>query len=172
MSFSKKLGSSYDKVKDQAKLKTISINLGDVQFDLKVRIPLKKEMEALTERINNPDKDRIDIIFKRLAEPIKKIVEDSGDEFLSVVNSEKQTITITDDDVVLDGSSVRQAATLTAMWEIKVEEYFHLLESETGIPVNETFEQISEELPDIAIKEILEVIETSIKPDYKTAKKN
>jgi len=172
MSFSKKLGSSYDKVKEQAKLKTIQINLGDVQFNLKVRIPLKKEMESITERINNPDKDKVDVIFKRLAEPIKKIVADSGDEFLNAVNSEKQTIIINDDDVILDGSSVRQAATLTAMWEIKVEEYFHLLQSETGEPVNESFEQISEELPDIAVKEILEVIENSIKPDYKTAKKN
>jgi hypothetical protein len=58
------------------------------------------------------------------------------------------------------------------MYELKVEEYFHLLQSETGEPVNESFEEIGEELPEAVIKLILEKIEQAVKPDYNTAKKN
>ena len=38
-----KLGKQYDKVKDQAKIRTLNIKLGDAAFDLKVRIPLKRK---------------------------------------------------------------------------------------------------------------------------------
>ena len=58
------------------------------------------------------------------------------------------------------------------MWETKVEEYFHLLQSETGEPVNESYEEIAEEFTEPVIRQIVEDIEAAIKPDYKTAKKN
>ena len=93
-------------------------------------------------------------------------------EFLTALNNEKQMLKITDDDVIIDGSSVKQVAGMTAMWEARVEEYFSMLQSETGEPVNETYEQISEEFPEQVIRQIIENIETVIKPDYKATKKN
>jgi len=88
------------------------------------------------------------------------------------LNSDKETIVIKDKDIEVNGTSVRQVATFTAIWESRVEEYFHLLQSENGEVITESFEEISAEFPDIAIKEILEAIEGAIKPDYKSAKKN
>lgn len=169
---SSKLGKSYEQVKAETKLKTIHIDLDEVKFDLKVRIPLKKEMEAITAKILSPDEARVDKIFKRLAEPMIKALEEGGEDFVKALNDKKQVITKTDDDLIVDGTSVRQVANFSAIEENKVEQYFHLLVSETGEPITETYEQIVEEFPEFVIREIVAEIDKAIKPDYKTVKKN
>jgi hypothetical protein len=172
MTFAQKLGGSYEAVKDQVKIKKLTIEVGTVKFDVRVRIPLKKEMEALIEEVANPSEEIINRIFDRLSKPVLDSVKDGGEDFLKAINAEKDVIVITKDDLMLDGQSVRQIAMFTAMWENKVERYFHLLQSESGTPIDETFEQIAEEFPEPVIRQIVEAIETSIKPDYKSSKKN
>jgi hypothetical protein len=172
MSFANKLGKSYEMVRDQAKIKKIEIELGEVKFNLRVRIPLKHEMETLTEKIANPDPEKVQVIYNNLTKSIKQAIEDGGDDFLKVLNSDKETIKVTDDDIVIDGTSTKQVANMTAIWEIQVEEYFHLLQSETGEPITETFKEISQEFPEQVIREIVKEIDNAIRPDYKTAKKN
>ena len=61
---------------------------------------------------------------------------------------------------------------MAAINEVQIEEYFHLLQSESGEPITETYEQISAEFPEQVIKEIVAQIDAAIRPDYKTAKKN
>jgi len=172
MALANKLGKSYTKVQAETKLKTIHIDLEEVKFDLKVRVPLKKEMETITATILSPDEARVNKIFKRLAEPMIKALEDGGEDFVKALNEKKQTITKTDDDLIVDGTSVRQVANFSAIEENKVEQYFHLLVSETGEPITETYEQIVEEFPEFVIREIVAEIDKAIKPDYKTVKKN
>ena len=172
MSFADKLGKSYGVVRDQAKIKKIDIELGEVKFSLKVRIPLKHEMESLTEKIANPDPEKVNVIYENLTKSIKQAIEEGGDDFLKVLNNDKETIKVTDDDIVIDGTSTKQVANMTAIWETQVEEYFHLLQSETGEAINETFKDISEEFPEQVIREIVTAIDGAIRPDYKTAKKN
>lgn len=172
MALANKLGKSYEKVKAETKLKTIHIDLEEVKFDLKVRVPLKKEMEEITAKILTPDQARVDKIFKRLAEPMIKAMDEGGEDFVKAINDKKQTLTKTEDDLIVDGTSVRQVANFSAIEENKVEQYFHLLVSETGEPVNENYEQIIEEFPEFVIREIVAEIDKAIKPDYKTVKKN
>lgn len=172
MSFANKLGASYEGVREQVKVKSIKFDMGEVKFTLRVRIPLKKQMEALMDRITNPDKELVEQIYKRFADPVQETLTAGGEDFLKVINSEKETITVLDNDLLIDGQSVRQVATFTAMWETKVAEYFHLLQSETGEEINETYEQITQEFPEPVIREIVDGIESAIRPDYKTAKKN
>lgn len=172
MALSSKLGKSYDKVKADIKIKTIHIDLDEVKFDLKVRVPLKKEMEEITGRILSPNQEKVDAIFKRLAEPMIKALEEGGEEFTKAINEKKQVIVKTDDDLIVDGTSVRQVANFSAIEETRTEEYFHLLVSETGEPVNETYEQITEEFPEFVIRAVVSEIDAAIKPDYKTVKKN
>ena len=172
MSFADKLGKSYGMVRDQAKIKKIDIELGEVKFSLKVRIPLKHEMESLTEKIANPDPEKVNVIYENLTKSIKQAIEEGGDDFLKVLNGDKETIKVTDDDIVIDGTSTKQVANMTAIWETQVEEYFHLLQSETGEAINETFKDISEEFPEQVIREIVTEIDGAIRPNYKTAKKN
>jgi hypothetical protein len=170
MTIASKFGAGYDS--NRAKLRTIALPLGDSEFALKLRLPVKREMEEMTEAIASPPKERIDAIYTRLADPMRQLIKDSGDDFLAALNSEKQSVIIKDDDVIIDGNSVRQVAMLSAMWEIKVERYFHLLQTETGEEITESFDEISAEFPDSIIKDIVQTIEDTIKPDYKNTKKN
>ena len=172
MALASKLGKSYEKSRDQAKIKTIELEVGNARFNLRVRIPLKKEMEDIIDKVSKPNPALIEKIYERLAAPLKKTLAEGGEEFVKAVNANEGTITVLEDDILLQGSSVRQVATFTAMWETKVEEYFHLLQSETGDAINETYEEIAEEFPEPVIKQLVEDIEAAIKPDYKTAKKN
>jgi hypothetical protein len=167
-----KLGSSFNEVKNQIKLRTINIDLGEVKFDLKVRILLKREMEDLVSAIASPPKEKVEEIYKNFTAPILKSIEEGGEGFLDAINSEKQMLIVKDDDIIVDGSSVKQVASLSASWQIKVEKYFSLLQSDSGEPINENFEQISEEFPESVIKKIVEEIENVLKPNYGEVKKN
>lgn len=172
MSFAKKLGKSYEMVRDQAKTKKITIELGEVKFNLNVRIPLKREMEELTEKITNPSVEKVNEIYTRLTKSLKASLDEGGEDFIKAINSEKETIKVSEDDIVLDGTSMKQVASMTAIWENQVEEFFHLLISDNGEAITETFAEISEEFPEQIIKEIVSQIDQAIRPDYKTAKKN
>lgn len=172
MKLATKLGKSYEQSRDQAKLKTINLEIGNARFSLRVRIPLKKQMEEMIEKISNPDPAYVEAIYNKLADPLKKTIQDGGEDFAKAMAESETGIVITDNDVLVQGSSVRQVATFQAMWETKVQEYFHLLQSETGEPITETYDEIAEEFPEPVIKQMVEDIESAIKPDYKTAKKN
>lgn len=172
MTFASKLGASYSQVRDQVKIKKIEVTVGSVTFNLRVRVPLKREMELMLERIAKPNAELVEQIYQRLSKPLKESIAEGGDDFLEMLNKDKQIITVMDDDMIVDGNSVRQVATFTAMWETKVVEFFHLLQSESGEPIDETYEQITEEFPEAVVRQIVEEIESAVKPDYKTAKKN
>lgn len=172
MTLSKKLGKQFQQVKDEIQIKKITIDLGEVKFDLKMKVPLKREMEEINAKVLTPAKEKVDEVFERLSAPMRKTLEEGGEEFIKALNESKQTITVTDDDIIVDGTSLRQVAQFQAIEETRIEEYFHLLISETGEPIDESFEQISAEFPDFAIKEIVQSIQATISPDYKSAKKN
>lgn len=172
MSISKKLGKGIQQISDELPIRKITIDLGEVKFDLRLRVPLKKQMEELTARVLSPSPERVEEIYQRLSAPMRQTITDGGDEFLKALNEKKQAVIVTDDDLVIDGTSVRQVAQLQAMDEIKVEEYFHLLISETNEPVTETYEQIIAEFPEFVVKEIVDAIQGAIAPDYRTTKKN
>jgi hypothetical protein len=169
---SSKLGKSYEIVADQTKIKKATVDLGEVKFDIRVRVPLKKEMEEITAKIVNPPEDKVAKLYDKFAAPLRKTLEEGGKEFLEAINKEKQTIELLDDDLIVDGKSVKQIATFAAIEETRVEEYFHLLVSETNEPVTETYDEITSEFPEFAVQEILKAIDQAIKPDYKTVKKN
>ena len=172
MAFADKLGSKYTAVKDQVKIKTIHIQANEAEFDLKVRIPLKQEMELMNETIVATDKDKIEDLYNKLSAPVRKSIADGGEGFLEQINKDKDFIIVRDDDMIVDGNSIRNVATMSIMWQTKVEEYFHLLISETGEPINETFDQIEQEFPDEVIKKIVDEIDKAIKPTYDSVKKN
>lgn len=172
MSIANKLGPSYEAVRAASRVKTIKVKLNDVDFDFKVRIPVKREMEELTAAISNPDETIVQQIFDKFALPLKKTIDESGSEFLNALNADSEKIKVTDNDVVVNGTSIRQVAQMTAVWQLQVEKYFALLQTPTGEPVNETFEQIADEFPEQTIREIVNNIEEAIRPSYKETKKN
>jgi len=172
MTVTKKLGSSFASVRDKLKFRTIRVEFDDAAFDLRVRIPLKHEMEAINERIQNPKPEHIEAIYKRFSEPLLATLKDAGDDFLKAINDGEEKIVVGKDDVMVNGTSMRQVAMMTAMSETRVEQYFHLLQSETGEPITESYEEITTEFPEQVVKLIVEAIDKAIKPDYQNAKKN
>jgi hypothetical protein len=172
MTVTQKLGSSFASVREKLKFRTVRVEFDDAAFDLRVRIPLKHEMEAISDRIQNPSAEHIEKIYKRFSAPLLETIKDGGDEFLKALNDGDQKIVITSDDVSVSGTSMRQVALMTAMSEVRTQEYFRLLQSETGEPITESFEEITFEFPEQVIKLVVEAIDNAIKPDYQNSKKN
>ena len=172
MKLSEKLGKSLVQVLDQLPIKKIHIDLGDVQFDLKVRTPLKREIEELNARILSPTEDEIKAIYDAYAEPILKTLIEGGEDFEKAMAESKQKIEKLDDDLIVDGTSVRQISYFQAVEQKRIEEYFHLLETETGEAVTESYKEIISEFPEFAIKAIIAEIQKVIAPDYSSTKKN
>ena len=172
MGISNKLGADYEAIRAAARFKTIHVKLNDIEFDLKVRIPVKREMEAITATISDPDADRVNTVYESLAAPLRKTLDEAEEGFLEALNADKEKIKITDNDLVIDGNSVRNLAKMTVIWQMQVEKYFSLLQSATGEPITESFDEIAEEFPESIIKEIVSKIDEAIRPNYKEAKKN
>jgi hypothetical protein len=172
MTFANKLGTNYSDVRASARFKTITVQANDVVFDIKVRIPVKREMDALASSITEPDSARVNAIYESLSSPLRKTLEDAEEGFLDAINKDGDKILITNDDVIVDGTSVRQVAKMTAIWQTQVEKYFSLLQSATGEPITESYDGIAEEFPEAVIREIVSKIDEAIKPNYKESKKN
>lgn len=172
MSIGQKLGKDFEKIRADLQIKTITVDLGEVKFPLRVRVPLKRQMEELNARVMNPAQERIDAAYERLAGPMRKTLDEGGAEFLNALRENKQNIELLPDDLIVEGTSLRQVATFSAIEEQRVEEFFHLLIGEDGTPVTETYEEISAEFPEFAIREMVQAIQSAVQPDYKAAKKN
>lgn len=172
MSISSKLGAEYQSVRAASKFKTITVKLNDVVFSLKVRIPVKREMEAITSAITEPPEAQVATLYATLASPLRKTLQEADEGFLEAVNAEATRFVVTDDDIVMDGTSLRHLARMTAVWQSQVEKYFSLLESATGEPITESYAEIAEEFPENVIREIVAQIDEVIRPNYKDTKKN
>ncbi|CAB4136539.1 hypothetical protein UFOVP306_24 [uncultured Caudovirales phage] len=172
MAIATKLGKGYEDIRAQARFKTIAIQCNDVNFDLKVRIPVKREMEALIASITEPDEAKVETIYLQLSAPLRKTLEEADKDFLEALNKDQEKIKVTDNDLIVDGTSVRHVAKMTAISQLQVEKYFSLLQSATGEPITESYEEIAEEFPEAVIKEIISKIDEAIKPNYKESKKN
>jgi len=172
MTIALKLGAEYENIRAASKFKTITVDLNDIKFELKVRIPVKREMEAITSSVTKPDEATVQKIYDEFSAPIRKTLEEADPEFLETINKDKEKIRITDNDLIVDGNSVRHIAQMTATWQMQVEKYFSLLHSVTGEPITESYDEIAEEFPEVIIREIVAKIDEAIRPNYKETKKN
>ncbi|MGA0851539.1 MAG: hypothetical protein ACO3QM_05805 [Candidatus Nanopelagicaceae bacterium] len=167
MTLGTKLGKAVQQ--DTLQVRKITVDLGETKFDLRVKVPLKKQIEDINARIFSPSAERTEAIYQRLAGPMLKTMQEGGEDFVKALG---ESVTVKDDDLIVDGTSLRQVAQIQAMEELKVEEYFHLLVSETEESVNETYDQITEQLPEFVVKEIVSAVQSAISPDYRSIKKN
>ena len=172
MTIAAKLGTEYESIRAQARVKSILVNLGDAQCSLKIRIPVKREMDSIMARVATPDPEKVTTIYDGLAAPLLETVRTADDGFMDALNADGEKLKVTDNDVLVNGQSVRSIASMQAAWQIQVEEYFKLIVTPTGEPVTEGFAEISDEFPDEAIREIVNKIDQAIRPTYGDSKKN
>jgi hypothetical protein len=166
MTISNKLGSSYESIRAASRTKTIKVSVNDVHFDLKVRVPVKREMDEITSKLSTPDSDLVEKLYEEMSKPLRDTMADVESGFLEALNADGEKMRFTDNDVIVN------VATLTALWQKQVELFFSLLQTETGEPVNETYQEIADEFPEAGIREIIKCIDAAIRPSYQDAKKN
>lgn len=129
----------------------------------RVRVPLVSESDAMHSRIIKPDSAAIDKIYADLTKSL--------DEFKTLKNEE---LVFTDNDVVVSGRSMREAATNKAMMEARITEMICLLQPEN--PANTlddiTYAEIEMEWPLSVQLALVEKINEVISPGYKENRGN
>ena len=129
----------------------------------RVRVPLVSESDAMHSRIIKPDSAAIDRIYADLTKSL--------DEFKTLKNEE---LVFTENDVVVSGRSMREAATNKAMMEARITEMVRLLQSDD--PANNlddiTYAEIELEWPLSVQLALVEKISEVISPGYKENRGN
>jgi len=157
--FSSAFGDKYQSNKKN--LLTRTFELGGHIF--KVRIPLVAESEAIYQKVANPDEVTIDRIYHLITAPLQQFKDNQTEEFK-----------FTENDILVDGRSMREAAKNKAITEARITEFFKLLvpELEGASFEDLTYKDIEEEFPISVQMQIVEKIGEVISPTYKEARGN
>jgi len=142
-------------------LLTRSFELGGHTF--KVRIPLVSESDEIYKKVAEPDDDTVQKIYVEITSSLRQFETTQTEEFK-----------FTDNDVLVDGRSMREAAKNKAITEARITEFFKLLvpELEGASLENLTYADIEEEFPLPVQMQIVEKIAEVISPTYKEARGN
>ena len=157
--FSKAFGDKYQTNKKN--MLTRSFELGGHTF--KVRIPLMVESDAIYKKVSNPDEETIENIYQQITKPLREFESNQTEEFK-----------FTDDDILVEGRSMREAAKNKAITEARITEFFKLLVPEMeGVTLEDlTYADIEEEFPISVQMQIVEKIGEVISPTYREARGN
>ena len=129
----------------------------------RVRVPLVSESDAIHSRIIKPDSAAIDKIYADLTKSL--------DEFKTLKNED---LVFTENDVVVSGRSMREAATNKAMMEARIVEMVRLLQPENLANTLDdiTYAEIELEWPLSVQLALVEKISEVISPGYKETRGN
>jgi len=138
-----------------------SFELGGHTF--KVRIPLVAESDAIYKKVSEPDEETIEKVYQEITKPLRQFENNQTEEFK-----------FTDDDILVDGRSMREAAKNKAITEARITEFFKLLIPEMeGVTLEDlTYADIEEEFPISVQMQIVEKIGEVISPTYREARGN
>ena len=156
--FADALGTKYQQNREN--IFTRRFELGGHTF--KVRIPYVNESDEIYKRINEPDEAKVAEAYKQMTEPLMALKDqDAG-------------FTFTDDDVLIEGRSLKEAAKQKIQVEIKITEFVKLLVPELeGASLDDlTYEEIEAEFPMAVQMQLVEKIAEAISPTYKETKGN
>jgi seryl-tRNA synthetase len=152
---SKAFGSKFDEAVKEIRTRTFTLG----KHEFKVRIPLNAEMEALSKRISDVDKDKVEERLKKMTVALRELPSEN--------------VEIKDDgDVVVEGRSTRETVTSILMLESRVVEYMKLLITEDGMLDDITYEEVDAELPFASQLDLMDAISEAIQPGYKDTRKN
>jgi hypothetical protein len=138
-----------------------SFELGGHTF--KVRIPLIAESDAIYKKVSEPDEETIEKVYQEITKPLRQFENNQTEEFK-----------FTDNDILVDGRSMREAAKNKAITEARITEFFKLLVPEMeGVTLEDlTYADIEEEFPISVQMQIVEKIGEVISPTYREARGN
>ena len=138
-----------------------SFELGGHTF--KVRIPLVAESDEIYKKVSEPNEETVEKVYQEITKSLRQFENNQTEEFK-----------FTDDDILVDGRSMREAAKNKAITEARITEFFKLLVPEMeGVTLEDlTYADIEEEFPIAVQMQIVEKIGEVISPTYKEARGN
>lgn len=153
------LGNSYND--KRRAIRTRTFELGGHTF--KVRVPLTSESEAMFERVSAPASELIEKFYATLTASLIKFKDQQSDEFQ-----------FTDNDIIVSGRSMREAAKNKAVMEARVTEYVKLLvpEDPEQSMADITYADIEAEWPLSVQVALVDKIVEVISPSYKETRGN
>lgn len=149
---------------NEKKLKDIRIKkfeLGGHTF--RVRVPLVSESDAIYAKVMNPSEEKVSEIYQQLTASLIQFKDKESEDFKFV-----------DNDVIVNGRSMQEAAKNKAMIETRVVEYIKLLvpESENQTLDDITYKDIEEEFPLSVQMALIKAIGEAISPTYEESRGN
>jgi hypothetical protein len=147
------LGKKYEE--NRVSVMTRKFELGNHTF--KVRVPNVGEIEKIYDYFKLPNDDDVEKEFKAMTDQLQGL-KDSADE----------TVQFTDNDIIVDGRSMREAAKNKVVIQHRIVEYIKFLIPENGeMPADLEYKDIEEEWPLAIQLMIVDKINEVISPDYK-----
>jgi len=147
------LGSKYEA--NRISVMTRQFEMGNHTF--KVRVPSVGEIEKIYDYFKNPNQDDVQ---KNYDEITKSLIE--------LKDSANDTVQFLDNDIVVDGRSMMEAAKNKTVLQYRITEYIKFLITENGESLdNIEYADVEEEFP-LAIQiKLVDKINEVIAPDYK-----
>ena len=151
MSFSTAFGNKFNR--DTLRIRTFDFN----GHTFKVKVPLTAESDAMFERLKTPDDALVD---KYYAELSKDFTEASD------------SVQITENDVLIDGRSIRDTAQTKALIQARITEMFKMLVPEdTSFDMSTIdYSMIDEQFPFAIQMQMMELIGETVSPTYTNTK--
>lgn len=152
------LGESYQAKREE--LRTRKFELGGHTF--KVRVPVVAETDLIYKRINEPDEAKIEEIYAKLSGPMMKFKDEA----------EKNGFEFVENDILIDGRSLKESAKTQVMTQTRITEYIKLLVPVEGTMDDITYEDIEAEFPMSTQLALIEKITEVISPTYRESRGN
>ena len=155
-----KLGSALGKKFKENKISilTRTFELGNHTF--KVRVPSVQEIESIYEYFKNPDEKEIEEIYQELSKDLIKFKDETND-----------SVEFKDNDIIVDGRSIREAAKNKSTIQHRIVEYIKFLIPEDGQTLEGIeYKDIEEEFPLAIQLTLVDKINEVIAPDYKESR--
>lgn len=147
------LGKKYQE--NRISVMTRQFELGNHTF--KVRVPSVGEIEAIYNYFKNPNQDDVDLSFKEMTTGL-----------MDLEGNDSDLIQRTENDIIVDGRSMREAARNKTVLQYRIVEYIKFLIPENGeMPADLTYKDIEEEWPLPIQLMIVDKINEVISPEYK-----
>lgn len=158
-SFANALGKEFVKNKDLVRVRQFV--LGGHTF--KVRVPLTVEFEAMQVRMKAVDEEKVEKYYAELTAEMPRMQAEMPAD---------TKVEITDNDVVIDGRSMREAARNKLIVENRITEMFKLLvPEEQGFDMQTiTYSMIEELFPFPIQMQVMEEIAKVVSPNYQESR--
>jgi hypothetical protein len=154
--FANALGKNFSDKKNELRIRTFDIG----SHTFKVKVPLTVEYDTMQKRMNDIDKD---LVHKYYDEMAKSYLEKKEE------NKDNADIVYKEDDIEIEGRSLKESANNKVILEKRITEMFKLIVPEDGEFDMDTitYADIDEFMPFPVQMEMIEAISNAVSPSYK-----